>query len=1293
MNSINGNMREDCKKCNQTPMLLRVIALVLSLALCTSIVWDNKPVAYAEDSNEDFDVYKYMADNILSEETQAYGKFYFYYNSVESQAQIWSNSMTDEFADSVRKWEYINIALEPSEALDKPIDARGYYVSIILDMLKVSYGDTKFVLDKLLNKNVKNGSKIYTSFAKAFKEYSNMDLDAYLAETDHTDDEEALLKTVQEKYLRDNKFLESAQAIDDLLKAIKVGKNVVEYTETFLSYCALSDVSNEWYICVKNMRKYCDSSNAPLCNALDLIIEQMESDDYKNAAYQIALDGAQEGAVALLQKGVDKLWEGLTGPVGAAMKWGKAIGGSISNFLFGTDKTIEAYYTVNAYCIVMDLFKDSFEEIERLYRNEPTTENAALFLRAVDMYFNLLQTGNKFGQEFTDVLYEGGIVNLIVRSQKEYEEMTENTEYFIRATKEAHSYVMSEWLIDLYSDSSIPNNIDLYNKYVDIIGQENLDALYYIPVGSVTFEQDSVEWGYADFDHKGYKCTVLPEKASFKEVVYTSSDKKIAEITNSGHLRVNGIGTCTITVTSCDDDSISDTLEVTVVPSGGADSVKAELIKPITPQKPDESVLEFEELSNGTYEVSGLVDDDLKETLTEVTIPSTYNGENVTSIGDYAFDNCSALATITIPDSVTSIGDNAFYDCDSLTSITIPDSVTSIGDYAFSSCSSLTSITIPDSVTSIGDYVFSSCSSLSSITIPDSVTSIGDYAFSGCSSLTSITIPDSVTSIGYNAFFRCSSLSSITIPDSVTSINGVFSGCSSLSSITIPDSVTSINGAFSGCSSLSSITIPDSVTSINGAFFGCSSLSSITIPDSVTLIGEAAFMNCNSLTSVTIPDSVTGIGNNAFSGCSSFTSITIPNSVTGIGNSAFSGCSSFTSITIPDSVTGIGNYAFSGCSSLTSITIPDSVTGIGGGAFSGCSSLTSITIPDSITYIQYYAFSGCSSLTSITIPDGVTYILHSAFKDCNSLTSITIPDSVTGIGSGAFSGCSSLTSITIPYRVCSIGSNTFDGCSSLTSVIMPHTYRFQYIDEFVFSDCSSLTSIIIPDSVEFIKQGGFWCCSSLESITIPKSVTEIYESAFYGCDTLSDVYYAGTEDEWNAIIIESDNDYLLNATIHYNTATPPSSDNKVIVNISVPKPAGSTIGGGFRASVQNLSGSVADLPIDEDGALDISNIPDGEYTFIFSGDNCAPRSYTVVVTDGAVSGLDDGVELHLYGDITGDGVVDIKDVAKANMHFKNGSGLSGYEFNVSDINGDGIIDIKDVAKMNAHFKQTGNLWQ
>ena len=337
----------------------------------------------------------------------------------------------------------------------------------------------------------------------------------------------------------------------------------------------------------------------------------------------------------------------------------------------------------------------------------------------------------------------------------------------------------------------------------------------------------------------------------------------------------------------------------------------------------------------------------------------TINGisYSVTSIGDEAFENCSDLESVTIPNSVTSIGDAAFQGCNSLESVTIPNRVTSISDHAFSGCSSLESVTIPNSVTSISDHAFSDCSSLESVTIPNSVTSIGYEAFSGCSSLESVTIPNSVTSIEGEAFGNCSGLTSITVEegntyyDSRNNCNAIIDtksntlilGCKNT---IIPKNVTSIGSfAFSGCSNLQSVTIPNSVTSIGGAaFYGCSSLQSVTIPNSVTSIDYAAFLDCSSLQSITIPNSVTSIGNHVFSGCSSLASATIPNSVTTISDNAFNYCSNLQSITIPNSVTSIGDDAFYRCSSLQSVTIPNSVTSIGEDAFENCSDLQSVTI-------------------------------------------------------------------------------------------------------------------------------------------------------------------------------------------------------------------------------------------------------------------------------------------------------------------------------------------------------------
>ena len=460
---------------------------------------------------------------------------------------------------------------------------------------------------------------------------------------------------------------------------------------------------------------------------------------------------------------------------------------------------------------------------------------------------------------------------------------------------------------------------------------------------------------------------------------------------------------------------------------------------------------------------------------TALTIPA-----HVTSVSFGALQNCRSLTELTIPVSdrnlswyfgAESSADSdvylplalkkivftgsyihsyAYENCTWLEEVVLPDSVTSIGNYAFSGCSSLASVAIPDSVTSIGDYAFSGCSSLESVVIPDSVTSIGDWAFSGCSGLTSVVIPDSVTSIGNGTFSGCSSLASVVIPDSVTSIrNGTFSGCSGLESVVIPDSVTSIgNEAFFSCSSLESVVIPDSVTSIGvWAFSGCSGLRRVNIGDlnawlAIDFDGEYAnplnyahdlYLNGVLVKEVTVPAEQLLVKAYAFAG-SSIRRVVMEEGIRAIRTFAFYGCSSLESVVIPDSVTSIGERAFSGCSSLASVVIPDSVTSIGRAAFYGCSGLTSVVIPDSVTSIGGFAFENCSSLASVVIPDSVTSIGERAFYGCSSLESVVIPDSVTSIGNSTFFGCSSLASVVIPDSVTSIGSLAFYDCSSLASV-------------------------------------------------------------------------------------------------------------------------------------------------------------------------------------------------------------------------------------------------------------------
>ena len=501
-----------------------------------------------------------------------------------------------------------------------------------------------------------------------------------------------------------------------------------------------------------------------------------------------------------------------------------------------------------------------------------------------------------------------------------------------------------------------------------------------------------------------------------------------------------------------------------------------------------------------------------KDVLTEINIPNT-----VMTIESDALSNCTSLESIVVGanNPIYHSSGNCLIETNSKTLILgcknsvipIDCSITSIGDYAFYNCTGLTSVIIPDSVTSIGRYTFKSCTGLRSITIGNSVKSIDFNAFNGCTGLTSVIIPDSVTSIGDSAFGGCSSLQEITLPfigcERYTSTDNkfqypfgrIFGESKYLGGIKTEqyryhrNSPSPIFDTYYIPASLKKVTVTGCDYIQYGAFYNCTRLKSITIGNSVKSIGNSAFYNCTGLTSIIIPDSVTSIGGYAFNSCTGLKSITIGNSVKSIGDSTFANCTGLTSIIIPDSITSIGDYAFYNCTGLTSIKIPDSVTSIRVGAFKSCTGLTSIKIGNSVKSIGDSAFYDCNYLSTITIPKRVTSIGYNAFGNCLKLKKVCYTgykSDKAKINIDSSNGC--LTNAKWHYLICKNDDHVFSENGNSTCSICG--YSKVPSKPILESKTNNSVTLVSTRGFEYSKDGINWQISNtFENLTADKTHT------------------------------------------------------------------------------------------------------------------------------------------------------------------------------------------------------------
>ena len=531
-------------------------------------------------------------------------------------------------------------------------------------------------------------------------------------------------------------------------------------------------------------------------------------------------------------------------------------------------------------------------------------------------------------------------------------------------------------------------------------------------------------------------------------------------------------------------------------------------------------------------------------------------GSKLNVIGVSAFEGCP-LTTVEFPASVTIIGPCAFSSCYDLKNVTWESgsNLTSINHTAFEYCTALKSITLPDSLTEVGYRAFFG-SGLEELTIGANLIDLGDGAFSGCRSLQNISVSEenpNYTSMDGVVFskdntvlcmFPAGRSGSYTVPAYTVRIaNYAFAEATSLTDVELNAGLTEISGyAFSQCTTLNTPTLPASLITIGeNAFEYCASMSgTLSIPKSVISIGRFAFFDDYALTGIILePESeLSRIGYGTFGYCG-ITDFTVPGTVSSMGQEVFVGCRNLLTVTFEadSQLEAIAAWTFSGADELRQITFEEGsqlkllearsleglrklervtleyctqLTNIDNYAFQNCASLTEVTLPESLTEIGRYAFNGCKSLSRVDLPESIAFVGRYAFNNTNNLN-VYFSASVLplyleenwdyGINGYYVSTAEVVTSGDWQYALTGDGKASIVAYAGSDANIVLTTmdgHEIVSIGGYAFADNTALQTIILPDTLQGVYQYAFKGTTGLQSITIPASVAIIDNGAFQG---------------------------------------------------------------------------------------------------------------------------------------------------------------------------------------------------
>ncbi|MBQ8546614.1 MAG: leucine-rich repeat protein [Clostridia bacterium] len=504
---------------------------------------------------------------------------------------------------------------------------------------------------------------------------------------------------------------------------------------------------------------------------------------------------------------------------------------------------------------------------------------------------------------------------------------------------------------------------------------------------------------------------------------------------------------------------------------------------------------------------------------------------SVEKIGKNAFSGTNVKGELVIPYTLNTIDERAFESCERLTSLIIYNEPTSInestnkslkiGNYAFDNCTSITSITLGSGVTAIGNHAFASNTALkaikyNAISVSDlSNTAFAFYCAGTKASGIELTVGRNVTEIP-NCLLYVDNVVNAPRLTSISFEDG--SACATIGS-----------SAFANCYFLTNVKIADSVTKIGGsAFKACYSLTSVTLGTNVATIDSEAFKDCfklievyNLSSKIAVTAKNDGYGNVGKYAIDVFTSLDEKSKLitTDDGFIMYEGdiCYLLTYVgadstaVFPDDCNGkpyeIYEYALYNYPTKISVVLSNKtnkdkkISAIAKYAFYGAPLTGDISITNSVSYIGEYAFSNCKGkITGLTLPKSITEIKPYTFENSYLVTNFSIPQGITAIGEKAFSGTFIYGHIEIPEGVTSLGNNAFHKCYGITSVKLPTTLKA--INDNTFNECISLIEINV-ENVRAFGSGCFTNCQALLHVDFGPDVTSIGSEAFKECYSLS----------------------------------------------------------------------------------------------------------------------------------------------------------------------------------------------